>query len=109
MPDELSCGRIGYEDTGRPSLSAAMPAAMAADLPLPQRCSCADPPAVLKEVVPRESLDLALAADHVIEVFQRHRIVVMASPDWSERDRAAFDLLRRATDAFWSRDPEQER
>jgi hypothetical protein len=57
-------------------------------------------------VCPRESHDLALAAEHVLGVYQKHRQRVMGSPDWNERDRAAFDWLDRAVSAFWSRKPD---
>lgn len=60
-------------------------------------------------IVPLEAHTVALAAEHVLTVYRRHRAVMMGSPDWNERDRACFDALDRAVTAFWSREPESPR
>lgn len=51
-----------------------------------------------------EAIDLALAAESVLQTFRVHRQVMLGSPDWTERDRAAFAVLERAVGRFWARD-----
>lgn len=50
-----------------------------------------------------ESVDLALAAESVLGTYRAHHAIMLGSPDWSERDRAAFAVLERALRRFWQR------